>query len=348
MKRPTQLDVAQMAGVSRATVSFVLNDVTNGNISISDETRKRVWDAIGELGYVPDARARALRSGDTKTLGLIVPDIRNPHFWEIAEGVEKEARDEGYHLLVSNIALKHEYADAIFTDLSHRRIDGLMLMGSFIIASEEAQASLNQFFKQHLPIVELSDHYSVHYEVDRVLSDYYAATSEAMSYLLSLNHRRIGLLFGAAMPELAEDRYQSYRESLLAAGLPIEEDLIVRCGPTIEDGYQGTFRLLELVERPTAIIAINDLLAIGAIRAISDAGLCIPEDISLIGYDDISMAKYLVPRLTTVSKDVATLGCTAVKLLISRLQEPNRAYQTVKTSSRFIIRESTGPAPATI
>src|SRR5215471_4224615 len=121
VKRPSQLDVAKVAGVSRSTVSYVLNGVKSENVFISDETRKRVWDAIEELGYVPDARARALRSGDTKTLGLIILDIRNPHFWETAEGVEQEARDAGYHLLLSSIAFKYDDANEIFTDLLHRR-----------------------------------------------------------------------------------------------------------------------------------------------------------------------------------------------------------------------------------
>ncbi len=345
MKQPTQIDVAHRAGVSRATVSYVLNGVTNGKVPISDETRRRVLEAIEELGYVPDARARALRSGDTKTLGLIIPDIRNPHFWETAEGIEQEARDAGYHLLLSNIALKHEYANEIFKDLSHRRIDGLILMGGFTVASEEAHDSLDRFFKRHLPIVEISDHYSVHYEVDRVSSNYYEATTEAVSYLLSLNHRRIGLLFGVAMPELARDRLQPYQESLAAAGLAVEEELIVKCGPTIEDGYQGTLRLLELPQIPTAVVAINDLLAIGAMRAISEAGLRIPEDISLLGYDDIPMAKYLSPSLTTVSKDIVSLGRAAVKLLLARIQQPERPYHTERRPARLIIRESTGPAP---
>lgn len=345
-KRPTQFDVARKAGVSRSTVSFVLNDKTGGNVPISDETRQRVLDAIDELGYVPDARARALRSGDTKTLGLVIPDIRNPHFWEIAEQVEQEARNAGYHLLVSNIALKHEYANDIFKDLVHRRIDGLILMGSFTVASEKAKTALKKYFKQRLPIVELSDHYSIHHAVDRVSSNYYAATMEAMSYLFDLNHQRIGFLFGSGTPELIEDRFNAYKDSLLAAEIPIDKDVIIQSGPTIEDGYQAMLSFLGLTERPTAIIAVNDLLAMGAIRAVNDAGLQIPEDISLIGYDDIAMAKYMVPRLTTVSKDVQTLGRNAVQLLISRLQNPDQSYQTTESAPQFIIRESTGPAPA--
>ena len=287
----------------------------------------------------PSAPAIPRRSASSCPIFAIPTSGKRP------KGIEQEARDAGYHLLLSNFALKHEYANEIFNDLSHRRIDGLILMGSFTFATGEAHDSLDRYFKRRLPIVEISDHYSAHYEVDRVSSSYYEATTEAMAYMFGLNHRRIGLLYGVAMPELAKDRLESYQESLSAAGLPVEEELIVHCGPTIEDGYQATFRFLELPQRPTAIIAINDLLAIGAMRAISEAGLRIPKDISLLGYDDIPMAKYLVPSLTTVSKDISSLGRVAVKLLLARIQHPERPLQTEWRPARLIIRESTGLAP---
>lgn len=345
MKKPTQFDVARRAGVSRATVSYVLNSATNGQVSISDETRHRVLDAIEELGYIPDARARALRSGDTKTLGLIMPDIRNPHFWQTAEAIAQEAREAGYNLLLSDIALKRELANEIFADLSHRRIDGLILCGGFTVATDETNDPLGPFLKRHLPIVEISDHYMVHYDLDRVSSNYYLATKEAIAYLLNLNHQRIALLFGVAMPELADDRLQPYMESLVAAGISVEDGLVVRCGPTMEEGYRATSELLTCQQRPTAIVAINDLLAMGAMRAIDDAGLRIPGDISLMGFDDIPMAQYLLPRLTTVSKDITEMCRVAVRLLLARIKEPDRPHQTEDFPARLIIRESTGPAP---
>jgi len=345
MKRPTQVDVARLAGVSRATVSYVVNGLTGDRVPISEETRQRVLDAVAELGYEPDARAQALRSGNTKAIGLIIPDIRNPHFWENADGVEQEARVSGYHLLLSSMDLSPEYAEDVFKDLSRRRIDGLILMGSFIGQSEEAKNTLTQLLKRRLPIVEISDHFNVDYTVDCVVSDYRAATMEVMSHLLSLQHRRIGLIYGVAMPELAEDRLQPYQDSLQAAGLSADQELIVECGPTIEDGYQAVLQLLKLPSRPTALIAINDLLAIGALRAARDLSLHVPTDLSLASYDDILMAKYLVPRLTTVSKDAVRLGREAVQLLMARIQEPNRSYQRINIPARLIIRESTGPAP---
>ena len=344
MNRPTQADVARIAGVSRATVSYVLNGLTEGRVPISDETRQRVLAAIEELGYEPDARAQALRSGSTKTIALIIPDLRNPHFCEYATGIEEAARASGYHMLLSSTTLNDEYAVEVFKDLSRRRFDGLIIASSFILESKEAQAILDQVRKSGLPIVELSDNYNV----DSVAVDYRNATIEVMDYLLSLRHRRIGLIYGVGGVgghEMADDRIEPYRASLNAANLPIDTDLIVECGPTIEDGYQASLKLLGLASRPTVIISVNDLLAIGALRAAVDSGLQVPKDISFVSYDDISMANYLVPRLTTVTKDALTLGRKAFEILLARIQDPNLPRQLIHGPARFIIRESTGPAP---
>ena len=345
MNRPTQVDVARRAGVSRATVSYVLNGVTEGRVPISDETRQRVLEAIEELGYEPDARAQALRSGSTKTIALIIPDLRNPHFCEYASGIEEAARASGYHMLLSSTTLNDEYATEVFKDLSRRRFDGLIIASSFILESKEAQATLDQVRKSGLPIVELSDNYGV----DTVSTDYRNATLEVMDYLLSLGHRRIGLIYGVGGVgghELADDRLEPYQASLNAAHLPIDMDLIVECGPTIEDGYQASLKLLGLASRPTAIISINDLLTMGALRAVVDSGLQVPKDLSLVGYDDIPMANYLVPRLTTVTKDALTSGRKAFEILLARIQNPDLPRQQFYGSARLIIRESTGPAPS--
>lgn len=347
MKRPTQADVARLARVSRATVSYVVNDQTGGRVPISEETRQRVLKAIAELDYVPDARAQALRSGNTKTIGLIIPDIHNPHFWEIADGVEQEASAAGYHILLSSIPPENKYAEDIFKDLSHRRIDGLVMVPSFIYHSEEAQKTLAHLVKRRVPIVGImADHGDASYNIDRVVSDYRDTTIEVMTHLLSLQHRRIGFIFGIAVPDLGADRLSAYRESLQIAGLPIDPNLIVECGPTLEDSYHATRRLLELPSRPTALLAINDFLAIGALRAIRDSNLNVPQDISLVGYDNIPLARYLVPRLSTATKDGERMGREAVRLLLARLQDPDRPRQKIKLPARLILRESTGPAPS--
>lgn len=343
-KRPTQRDVARLAGVSRATVSYVLNGQADGKVAISLETRTRVQQAIEELGYEPDVGAQALRSGSTKTIGLIIPDLRNPHFWENADGVEQAARAAGYRMLLSSMDLNAQYGEDVFKDLSGRRIDALIVMGAIVDQSVAAQEILARSLQRGLPIVELSDRPQQDHRVDCVLADYRAATMQAMSHLLELGHRRIGLVFGAPV-ELGGDRLAPYRTSLEEIGLPVAPELIVDCGPTIEDGYQAARQLLMLPERPTAILAINDLLAIGVLRAAGDMRLCVPADFSLIGFDDIPEAKYLVPRLTTASKDAVRLGREAVRLALRRLQDPTLPRQVVAIPTNFIIRESTAPAP---
>jgi LacI family transcriptional regulator len=345
MKRPTQQDVAKLAGVSRATVSYVLNGLTDGRVLISEETHKKVAFAIEELGYVPDASAQALRTGNTKNIGLIIPDMDNPHFWEQADGVEKEVLASGYRLLLSSMELNVEYGEDIFKDLSRQRIDGLILSGAFINRSEHVQKSLRQFQKRRLPIVEITDNLALDNHLDRVSSDYYLATKEVMAHLLSLGHRKIGFVHGVQEPFLAEDRLIPYQESLVAAGLPVVDELIIRCGVTIQDGYQAAEKLLQDSKRPTALLVVNDLLAMGVMRAAVDLGLNIPQDVSVVGYDDIPFARYLTPRLTTVSKDPVGLGREAVKLLLARIQEPDRPQQTINLPPRVMIRESTGPAP---
>jgi LacI family transcriptional regulator len=342
MNRPTQVDVARRAGVSRATVSYVLNGVSEERVPISEETRQRVLEAIEELGYEPDARAQALRSGSTKTIALIIPDLQNPHFCEYATGIEEAARAAGYHLLLSSTTMNDEYAVEIFKDLARRRFDGLIIASSFILEAQEAQATLEQVRKRGLPLVEMDENYGV----DSVSADYSDATREVMSYLLSLGHRRIGLIYGVGNHELGQDRMRPYLESLTAANIPIQNELIAECGPAIEDGYQASLKLLQLSSRPSALIVINDLLAMSAIRAAADLGLRVPEDLSLVGFDDISMANYLVPRLTTVTKNARAAGTKAFELLLARIQNPDLPRQMAYIKPRLILRESTGPAPS--
>jgi LacI family transcriptional regulator len=345
MKRPTQVDVAKLAGVSRATVSLVINGLSNGKVVISEDTRNRVMQAVDELGYEPDLRAQALRSGDIKTIGMILIDMTNPHYWEHAEGVEQEARAQGYNVLLFTRSLDEDYIRRIFKDLSGRRIDGLVLAGGLMHLSEAAKKALIRIHKYRLPVVELSDRYP-NYEIDCLVADYRLATVEAMTYLLSMGHRRISIIQGVTSQDLAIDRMEPYLDSLRNAGLPVDENLIANCGPTIEDGYQAAIKLLRLPSRPTAILAINDLLAIGVLRAASDSGLQVPTDLSIVGYDDIPLASYLSPRLTTATKNIHSIGQDAVRMVLERIQNPEKPYQVIYSPARLIIRESTGPAPA--
>lgn len=348
VRRPTQNDVARLAGVSRGTVSFVVNGLADGKVAISPETQAKVWEAVEQLGYVPNAGAQALRSGTTRTIGLIIHDLRNPHFWETADGVEQEVRAAGYRLLLSSMDLNAAYGEDSFKDLSGRRIDALILMGGLIDQSDAAREILARCLQRQLPIVEINDRLAAEHQIDSVVSDYHVVMAEMMEYLLALGHRRIGLIFGVGLPKLAIDRLDAYQQSLQAAGLPADPALIVQCGPEMEDGYRATLQLLARAERPTAIVAINDILAMSALRAAADCGLQIPDDLSVAGFDDVLAARFLVPRLTTATKDGVRLGREAVRLALERLSNPEKPREIVRLPAKLIVRESTGPAPEVV
>lgn len=267
-KRPTQNDVARLAGVSRGTVSYVVNGLADGKVAISPETRARVWEAVQALGYVPDAGAQALRSGTTNTIGLLILDLRNPHFWENAEGVEEEARAAGYRLLLSSMDLNFQYGEDALNDLAGRRIDALILMGALVDQSAAAQEILAKSLRRCVPIVEISDRLQPEHGVDCVVADYRHATTAAMEHLLALGHRRIGMVYGVAYMAAANDRLEPYHAALQAASIAARADWVVACGPSIEDGYQAARQLLDLPDAPTAILAVNDLLAVGVLLSL--------------------------------------------------------------------------------
>lgn len=342
MKRPTQVDVARLAGVSRATVSYVLNDPTDQRIPISPETRQRVLNAIAELGYEIDARAQALRSGDTKTIGVLLPIYENPFFWQILRGISAEAEACGYSLLLAHSSLTPEQENQSIRELAEQRVDGLVLSIGFKQLPEQL---LNQLRNSSHPIVEISGTAS---DFDYVHQGYGAGAQALMTHLIELRHRRIGFVYGVTIPSQGYDRLEAYRQSLENAGLPYDESLICQCGSLMDDGYQATIHLLSQPDRPTALVAINDLLGMAAIRAATDLGLRIPDDVSIASFDDIPFANFMVPRLTTVSGLPEQNGRDAVRLLLRRLNDPVRPREVVTSDWNLVIRESTGPAPSSV
>ena len=338
VKRPTQADVARLAGVSRATVSNVFNGRAGDQVPITDETRRRVEAAIAELGYEPDARAQSLRRGGTRTFGLLIPDTRNPHYWQIVSGIEREAKALGYDILLTDTALDRDREIHSLKALSRRRVDGLIVNLTY---SNESTELLAELAKRRLPVVVLGGFGS---EIDSVGPNFGEGMAALMDHLLDLGHRRIGFIFGVGGPEHGGERYRHYREALLGAGLPVDEQLIDVCGTDIEDGYRAAGRLLQIEQAPTALVAVNDLLAIGARRAAAERGLRVPEDLSLVGFDDIPMARYLTPPLTTVRIDAEEVGRQAVRVLIERLNDPEREVQQVIIPAHLELRESTAQA----
>ncbi len=336
--RPTQADVARAAGVSRATVSYVLNNHTDKHIPISAETQQKVLDAVAHLNYEIDARAQMLRSGETKTIGVLLPMYENPFFWQILIGISAEAEAVNYRLLLAHNSLTPEQENHSIRELAEQRVDGLILLVGFKELSEQV---MNQLRSSSRPIVEIRATAS---EFDYVHQGYGEGTSALMAHLIELGHRRIGFIYGVAIESQGLDRLTAYREALESAGLPYDDTLVQHCGSLMDDGYQAALDLLNRQDRPTALIVINDLLGLAAIRAAADLGLRVPEDVSIAGFDDIPFTRFSVPRLTTVAGNPEQNGRDAVRLLLKRLADPERPQEIITSDWQLHVRELTGPA----
>lgn len=338
-KSITQQEVARLAGVSRGTVSYVLNPGTASTVPISEETRKRVLKAAEELGYEPNVSAQNLRSGTSKTIGVLLPDMHNPFYWQLLEGLSRVIQAEGYGLLLYHSALMQSEEESALKELVRRRIDGVVLVSGSGVIDERTAA---RFDTTNKAVVHLATGNS---PFDHVIGDYYEGMKILMEHLFELGHSRIGFVFGIATPRLAGDRLTAYYDALRDAGFAADEELVVTCDPTQPAAYGAAERLLDLKPRPTAIIGVNDLLAIAIVRACFDRGLGIPNDISVAGFDDIPIARYATPRLTTVHRDTEAQGELGARILMDRINYPDMPIREEYCEQKLIIGETTGACP---
>ncbi|GCE14604.1 LacI family DNA-binding transcriptional regulator [Tengunoibacter tsumagoiensis] len=334
-RNPTQADVAKLAGVSQSTVSLVLGE--NGSTSVPEETQQRVHEAVRKLHYVPDRMARSLRTRKSYLIASILPDITNPFYPTFQRGIQSIAEQRGYDLISYNtdgIATKERHGLKSF---EQNRVDGIILV-SFHITAED----LRPLTERNIAIACLKDaeHSFSSLPVDCLSLDDVASSYTAVTHLIERGHRQIGLVNGRFGP--ASKRLQGYQKALTEAGLPFEPQLIYEDDFTEQCGYKGAQTLLSLPEPPTAIFAANDVLAIGVLTATKAMGLRIPEDVALIGCDDIPIARLLTPPLTTIAQFQENLGKRAAELLFERLngQAPETGRDEV-LPFQLIVREST-------
>lgn len=342
MKPPTQSDVARLAGVSRATVSYVLSGRTGGSIATAEETRQRVLQAAAALGYEPNAMARSLRLRESKTIGLLVPDTGNPYYWSLLQGAEAEAHSCGYDILLVHTALDPVRERDAIRAVLRRRVDGLLIILAF---HDRVAEEVRNVVGRRNPVVLIGEAAMLDANVDSVQSDHAGGGVQMMAHLLSLGHRQIGFVFGVAGPPLGQERLDAYRQALRSIGAQDPDELVEHCGVTLEEGYRAAHRLLGRSPRPTALLVINDLLALGVLRAVHERGLRVPEDVSVASFDDIPMARYANPPLTTVCVHADRVGRTAMRLCFDRMRDPDRPIQAVRLSAELVQRGSTGPAP---
>ena len=336
-KRVTHKDVAERAGVSVATVSYVLN---HGPRPVSPDTRVRVETAIAELGYYPNEMARGLRQQHSSTIGLILPNIINPVFAEIAHELEGVCRQEGFLLLLCNSERNHEREQQLVQLLRAKQVDGVVL-----IPHCEPLALAEPLLQAHIPVVMLEhDLPGIHC----IANDDRQGGYIAAQHLLELGHRRIALLRRQPTSALSSQRYDGYRHALTAAGIAFDPDLVIECTATSPSmGAQAMQQLLALADPPTAVCTHNDILAMGVLHAIQAAGLKVPDDISVVGYDDISSAAYFSPSLTTIRSPRAQIGTLAGQTILQLARGDDQlAPQTITMPVELIIRASTAACPS--
>ncbi|MEZ4870576.1 MAG: LacI family DNA-binding transcriptional regulator [Caldilineaceae bacterium] len=335
-KRVTHKDVAERAGVSVATVSYVLN---NGPRPVSAKTRARVEAAIADLGYYPNELARSLRLQQSSTIGLILPNITNPVFAEIAHQLESVCTQEGLLVLLCNSDRQHEREERFVQMLRAKQVDGVV-----ITPHREPLALIKPLLQARIPVVVLEhDLPGVHC----IAMDELQGGCMATQHLIDLGHRRIALIRRTATSALSRKRFVGYQQALAAADIDYNPQLVVECAAGQAAGAQAMQQLLALSNPPTAVFTHNDVLAMGALHAIHSAGLAIPADISVVGYDDITSAAYLAPPLTTVRSPKAQMGALAAHTLLQLIrQNADEPPQTRILPVELIVRASTAAPPA--
>jgi LacI family transcriptional regulator len=341
-KRVTIRDVAARAGVSPTTVSFVLNDVPG--LNLRDETRQRVLEAAETLGYVPSAAARSLVSGQTSTIGLVIFDAAqiqvDAFLPQMLYSLNHVSRERGFRVLMEPIE-DIRRPDAYLDLVRSRQIDGLIVLNR-----RAKDKQLIQLIESGFPVVLIGslDHPDACY----VGMEDVRLSSQATAHLLNLGHKRIAYISYAPSPYLgARARLTGYRQALKQADIPYDEALVRFADHSAASGYLEMGPLLDLAPRPTALFAGNDTVAFGAMAAIHERGLRIPEDLAVVGYDDVPNARYVNPPLTTIRSKPLEIGRRAGEMLISLIQGEELEEAQVVIEGEFVIRDSCGARRAT-
>lgn len=331
-------DVADRAGVSTATVSRVLNSPKK----VSEHTRQKVRDAIKALGYQPNRVARRLsgRHEAARMISLIIPDIQNPFYSLVARGVEDVANNHHCVLILGNADGKPEKEERYLNLMRAESVDGIIAPP----ISEKEESLIVRLVKDGVPIVSI-DGPMTSVEIDHVLVDNVKGAYEAVEQLIQLNHQRIGFIGGPLHYLGFKERFLGYKKALADHHIYLNETLIKMGESRPDNAHQLTRELLDLPDRPTALFTADNLITTGALEAIYAYRLRIPADISIVGFDDIPVARAFHPPLSVVRQSAYNLGYTAARLLFQRLQDPGKAPVKVVLEPELILRDSCARAP---
>lgn len=328
----TMRDVATAAGVSTATVSRVLANHSMVRKSVRDVVLK----AIQELNYHPNRIARDLRSGLRKVIGVIIPDLQNPFLTEVVQGVETVLSQAGYSLVLGNSG---GLADREQTHLALVRGEGAA--GLIIVPSNDPKANYEQLLSWDIPVVAV-DRMPNNLQIDVVSTTNYQGAREATKHLLSHGYQEIGFINGPQEVSVAQQRMAGYTDALKTAGIALQDQFIIHSDFRQTGGRAAMHQLLKLRKPPRAVLVGNNLMTLGVVQAIHEAGKKIPEEIAVFGFDDMPWAMSLRPPLSAVAQPAKEVGCAAAQMLLERLSEPGRLVRQLVLPTRLVVRSSCG------
>lgn len=327
----TMRDVASRAGLSVSTVSHVVND----SRAVSEESRRRVLQAMEELGYKPNVLARSLRRQKSHTIGMIVPDSANPFFAEVARGIEDASFTQNYSVILCNsegdLEKQLDYTNILI---------GNQVAGILFVAAGVSTELVKDLRRRLVPIVVV-DREVPGVAVDTVLTNHAQGGRLATQHLVDLGHRRIACISGSSELTPSADRLTGYREVLERNDLPYDDRLVVRGDFQYESGYEATHRLMKLDSPPTAVFSCNDLMAVGCMSAATELGLPVPEALSVVGFDDVRLASFTNPPLTTISQPKNEIAVAAVEMLLDRMRDPDAPACYRRFETQLCVRQST-------
>jgi DNA-binding LacI/PurR family transcriptional regulator len=330
--------VAAMAKVSIATVSRTIN----GSPLVSEKLSKRVWQAIEQLNYFPNTHARSLVSGRSRILGIIVENITNPFFPELIQNFEEIAVAHGYEILVSSSNSDPAVLTTCVRRMIERKVEGVAML-----TFGEEEPVLDQLAFHEIPLV-LAEFRLENPKASTILLDYATGIRAAVDHLAELGHSKIAFLAGPHQIHSAITRESNFRSAMESVGLPIQKKWVIECDHTLKGGVAGFDRLQALAARPTAIVCSNDMTAIGVLRAAYLQGRRVPEDLSVVGLDDIDFAEFTLPPLTTIRLSRRDLARAAFEALRQQAEETSSSHiqREFLVSTSLVLRGSTAPPPA--
>ncbi|MGH9163298.1 MAG: LacI family DNA-binding transcriptional regulator [Vicinamibacteraceae bacterium] len=338
----TMVDVARLADVSPATVSAVVN----GKGRVSPERQARVREAMAALDYHPDHIARSLKIGRTQVIGMVVPDISNQFFLEVVQGIETEALQHGYSLILCNSGGSSEREQTQLSTLFSRRVDGA------IVACSDSSSTYDGLIRRRFPLVFV-DRVPVGFTRGAVVSNNVQGAYDATRHLIGLGHTRIAIITGDLRLSSGVDRVEGFRKAMQEAHLPIRDEYFSRGDFQLDSGYRCGQALLRLAEPPTAVLSCNNKMTLGLMRAAGELRVPCPGHVSVLGFDDFEWAASFSPRLTTVAQPTHDIGRRAMKMLLGKLN-PSAADPDTPPDSLIVldielrVRESTAPPPTDI